>query len=137
MAPKVDNSNGGPGRVFRPGAFRNCEQVRWDWLLQAHRVGGAGLIVGLVLLDRCTRDNAGVIDISVAQAARCADLYWTTARRAFIGLENAGLIAVERRMGRSSIVTLVTHPKKGIHANRRQVPETPVRSDSLQLQSEV
>jgi hypothetical protein len=91
--------------VSRQGKFLKGP-VPWAWLQRAIPLSGKALAVGLILWKEagCTRKQT--LHFCLARAA--ADgIPTTTARRAMRQLEQAGLVAVQRRPGCGLEVTLL------------------------------
>jgi hypothetical protein len=86
--------------------------VPWPWLLQAMKLPGKALAIGLMLWFRRGLTGRRTVHFCLGRAA--ADgIPTTTARRAMRELERAGLVTIERRPGRGLDVTIHDRPIDG------------------------
>jgi hypothetical protein len=77
-----------------------------DWLSAAARLPGKSLHVGVALWHASDRDHSRVVLLGNAAAQRFG-LDRNAKYRALAWLEQAGLVAVERKLGRPLIITLL------------------------------
>lgn len=80
-----------------------------SWLAAAARLPGKSLHVGVALWYAARLHPSGVVPLSNL-AARMFGLDRNAKYRALACLERAGLVSVERKLGRSPIVTLLRKP---------------------------
>lgn len=99
-----------PGQTFLKGP------IPWDWLVQAGRLPGQALPVGLVLWREAGCENRRTIPFRLS-LARQFGMHSDTARRALHALEQAGLISTRCIPGRHLEVTLLV-------ASLNQNPDT-------------
>ncbi len=90
--------------------------VPWPWLERAARLPGKALQVALALRYRAGIERAETITLSPGLLAGMGVDRFAKAR-ALGALEVAGLIAVERRPGRSPTVTIIDLPDRAAGAS--------------------
>ena len=84
--------------------------VLWEWVCQAGRLPGKSLWVALVLCRESDMKRSRQIEVSTSYMSKLG-IPRSTAKRCMQVLEQAGMIWVERRTGRKSLVTLL-HPNE-------------------------
>jgi hypothetical protein len=79
--------------------------VPWEWIVQAARLRGSALSVGLMLWHKVGIARGQKVLFCLSQAAEMG-LGKQAARRGLRALQAAGLVSVERKPGRGLEVTL-------------------------------
>lgn len=101
---------GGEGLTRNPPRERFLRgPIPWSWLTAAGSLGGRALQVGLVVWHYTAMRHTDTVRINLATMAAEFGADRTTMSRGLRGLEQAGLVAVERGEGRCHRVTLL-HP---------------------------
>ena len=93
----------GPGEKFLKGP------IPWDWLLPAMALPGKALAVGLVIWREAGCRNARTVPVNLSHMA----IPRRTAQRGLQALLTAGLVSVQHRDGRPTLVTLLNNPPNG------------------------
>ena len=91
-----------PGERFLRGP------IPLNWLTTAARLPGKTLHVGLAIWLEAGMRNSAVVPLSNVMGQRFG-LDRNSKYRGLIWLEEAGLIAVERKLGRAPVVTINAH----------------------------
>jgi DNA-binding transcriptional ArsR family regulator len=81
-------------------------QMFSDWLSAAARLPGKSFHVAVALREAAERNQSGVVSLSNT-AVQHLGLDRSAKYRALAWLEQAGLIAVKRKLGRPPIITLL------------------------------
>jgi hypothetical protein len=84
--------------------------IPWGWVTQAARLPGRTLHVGLAVWFWAGIQKRATIHFSIAPLSAELGVSRTTAYRALVHLERAGLVSVERHRGRKPNVTLLEAP---------------------------
>jgi hypothetical protein len=99
----------GPGEKFLKGP------IPWQWIEAAAALPGKALAVGLVVWREAGCRNAATVPLNLSGLR----MPRRTAQRALQSLRDGGLVAVEHRLGRPPLVTLlptVPHqPRTAVH----------------------
>jgi hypothetical protein len=85
--------------------------VPWRWLTQAARQPGQALAVALAVWYRAGLEKAGQVTLSLSSLSPKMGVSRDAARRGLAALEAAGLIAVERYVGRKPVITILAWPE--------------------------
>jgi hypothetical protein len=76
------------------------------WIISAGELAGSSLLIGMVLWHfRSLRKNTE-LKIGIEDLSKFCNIHPDTVRRAINGLEDAGLISVERKIGCKNLITL-------------------------------
>ena len=99
-------------RIPRPSPRERflCGPIPWRWIMEAARLPGRALHVGLAIWLYARIRRTGEVRLSVAPLYAELGVSRTAAGRALRHLEQARLIAVVRHVGRKPIVTLLDPP---------------------------
>ncbi len=110
----TENNRAASGRVPPPPAERRsvtCGPLPLDWLVTAAQLPGRSLHAGVALWYA-----AGLTQSSSVSFSNTSSLLFGLDRnakyRALGWLERAGLIAVERKLGRAPLITILTRDSK-------------------------
>jgi hypothetical protein len=90
----------------RPGEWFLKGPIPWNWLTIAAQLPGKALHLGIAIWFLSAVKRSRVIKLSPSILATLGVSRYA-AYRALLTLEKAGLILVERHLGRKSVVTLV------------------------------
>ena len=93
-----------------PSPVPECEMI--DWLKVAAKLPGrASVVTAIMIWDLAVRlDRRQCIMVTPTKLSTVG-LGRVTTYRALIDLENAGLITVTRKQGRSPLVCILPHPR--------------------------
>jgi hypothetical protein len=92
-----------PGEKFLKGP------IPLDWLLAARDLPGQALAVGLMIWFEAGCRNEGTVPLNLSSM----DLPRRTTQRALQALSDVGLVKLEHRAGRPTLVTLLPAPRNG------------------------
>src|SRR5262249_2862800 len=101
-----------PGERFLKGP------IPWNWLKSAARLPGHALQVALAVWQKAGMRRNATVPLSLSQLEEELGVKRDAARRGLEALEGAKLVKVERRLGRKSLVTLLSWPDAGPREER-------------------
>jgi hypothetical protein len=83
--------------------------VPWNWIVQAARLKGSALLVGLILWHKAGMTHSRKVSFCLSHVAETG-LGPQAARRGLRALQTAGLVAILRKPGRGLEVALLDTP---------------------------
>lgn len=83
--------------------------IPWPWIQKAHELPGNSIAVGLVLWHYRALRKSTTFKIGIGDICGILNVSPSTARRALIALDAAGLITIDRRDGQKNMITLMTY----------------------------
>jgi hypothetical protein len=98
--PKAKPPRPGPGEKFLMGP------IPWSWLSKAARLKGHALHVGIALWFLAGLKKRGTVTLS-SSVLKDLGVSRFSGYRALQALESAGLISVDRHIGRNPVVTIL------------------------------
>ncbi len=87
-----------PGEKFLKGP------IPWQWITLAGTLPGKALMIGLVIWREAGCTNEATVPLNLSNQ----EIHRKTAQRALQALVSAGLVSVQHRKGRPTLVTLLS-----------------------------
>jgi hypothetical protein len=99
--------------------------IPWTWLVEAARLPGKALHVGIGLWFLAGMRRSAQVTLSM-KILRSLGVSRHSAYRGLLALERAGLVAVQRHPGRNSLVTIKEHPAPPVNEHCQSDRPAPV-----------
>jgi len=98
--------------------------IPWGWLRQAILLGGSALATALAIWHLRALNKSLTFRASLGQLRKWTGLTEKSTRASLCKLEGAGLVAVERPVGQSPVITIIELP---LRHNSTTTPTSPIQ----------
>ena len=98
--------------------------IPWVWLRQAILLGGSALATALTIWHLRALNKSLTFKASLGQLRKWTGLTEKSTRASLRKLEGAGLVAVERPVGQSPVITIIELP---LRHNSTTTPTSPIQ----------